>query len=684
MKRWWPWLFLVVGVFVGVAVAYQFRCPAEIVLGEQSADPFIEGFYFRERAEFGGFRWSGARARLFFYGIGNQEGTLWLRAAAPAGAATLYANGRRLGPTAIKGGQIQDYAFTLERGHLGWKGDLVATLEGATFTTPPDPRELGLQVISARFEPQPGWVFPAPAVVLGVEVVVLLLFAVARAWSGSGRLAWAISVLAVLLVGLGLARARLETAWLVRVAFWLGLGVCAGGWAVVWLMRRFHGLQAQALRLAGLFMLAALAVRLPLATTPGFVVDVQDYVVWSYKLTHYGLGSAYTVVAGLWGADYPPGLLYLFQGLGWLYQHLFAPDFLYPVTAGDPALRALTSNPALLAAPVHRTLLRMPAILADVVTGALVFAWAQRRLSLSWSLLVASMYWFNPAIVYNSALYGQTDAVHTLLVVLALALIETDRSGWGFLALALGGLTKPQALVFGPLLLVRVFQHQRWRGIVRAAAGGAVGFALLVLPMVAAGALPGLLAHFRGMIGHHAILSANAHNLWWFAMRGEAGIGDANVLFAGLSYRVVGLLLLALAYGLALVALFRCPACEGWPIAAYVGFAFFVLPTEIHENYGFAVLALLAISLTLNWRLVLLYVPISLTMTVNYALHDPNVYLLLDLSAPDAQLAGARWANAAVNVLIFVLWTGWLVWSTVTEKGSASGLSAQQGGRHSA
>ena len=134
-------------------------------------------------------------------------------------------------------------------------------------------------------------------------------------------------------------------------------------------------------------------------------------------------------MAGLWGADYPPGLLYLFQGLGWLYQHLFAPDFLYPVTAGGPALRALTTNPALLAAPIHRTLLRMPAILADLVTGALVFVLALRSLSVPRSLLVASIYWFNPAVIYNSALYGQTDAVHTLLVVIALALVETGRVG---------------------------------------------------------------------------------------------------------------------------------------------------------------------------------------------------------------------------------------------------------------
>jgi len=42
-------------------------------------------------------------------------------------------------------------------------------------------------------------------------------------------------------------------------------------------------------------------------------------------------------------------------------------------------------------------------------------------------------------------------------------------------------------------------------------------------------------------------------------------------------------------------------------------------------------------------------------------LHDPNIYTLLALSAPDAQLAAARWVNAAVNLLAFAVWTVWEV-----------------------
>jgi hypothetical protein len=658
MKNWRAWLLFLAGTLAVVALGYQFAAPIQIVVGTRSADPFIEGFSFREQAPFGSFRWSGASARFLFRGIGNQGGTLHIVAGAPGSSVVLGVNGQELASFLVSGG-VREYTFPIQRSSLGLGGDLVVTLESDTFTAPPDTRELGLQVVSASFERRPGLVFPAPLTVLWTVGVAILAIAIARAWSGSVRLAWGIGAVVAIAAGWGLAHSRLETVWLVQVVFWFALAVFLGGCGVVWLLRRFYPLQSRTLRMLGLVVLAAFAVRLPLALTPGFITDVQDYVVWSYKLAHYGLGSAYAVVGGLWVADYPPVLLYAFQGLGIVYQKLFAPDFLYPVTAGDPALRAVTSNAALLADPIHRTLLRMPAILADLIAGGVIFAVVRKSLSTGKSLLIAASYWFNPTAIYNSAFYGQTDAVHSLLVLLAFALVETMRDGWGFFALGVAGLTKPQSLVFGPLLLLRAFQRRRWRGVGLAALGGALGIAIAAAPVIAVGALPGLLAHLGGTVGHHPLVSANAHNLWWFLMHGNTWVEDTLAALGGLSYRVAGFLLLAVAYALALGSALRRPDRDVWPLAAYVGFAFYMLPTEIHENYGFAVLALLAVAIAKDRHFVWAYLVLTLTMLANHALHDPAFYALLGLPSPEVQLGTARWINATVNVLVFAGWTAW-------------------------
>ncbi len=653
-----------------ILLAYQTHRPMEIDLGLTTANPLVEGFSFREDGPGGRFRWSGGQAALFFRGIGNQAGLLHLRLHLPTDDVRLLVNGEEVAPDSLSGGTGQ-VSLAVRRDQLGLAGDLVVSLEAETFNVPPDVRKLGVQMVSATFQPQAGLVIPAPWTVFYIILDLTLLVGIARAWSGSWRIAWAVGILALFAVGWGLAFRRLETAWFVRVAFWLESFILLLAAVWIWLLRRFYPITTRTLRWLGLALLLALAVRMPLAATPGFITDVQDYVIWSYKLTRYGLGSAYEVVDGIWIADYPPVLLYMFQALGRFYQLLFAPDFLYPVSAGDPALRMVTTNAALLADPVHRTLLRVPAILADLLTGSLIFVlvWPKTTARSAW--LIAISYLFNPAIIYNSGLYGQTDAVHTLLVVLALAMLEAARSGWGFLVLAIAGLTKPQALVFGPLALFRAFQRQSWGGLAHAGAGGLIGLLVVMAPMVASGAFWGSIAQFRSTVGYHPILSANAHNLWWLVMGGRIGIEDTTLLFGGVSYRSVGLLLLAAAYALALAGMLKRPSSDCWMAAAYVGFAFFVLPTQIHENHGFAVLALLTVAMATQRPAIGLLLILSLTSVANYALHDPQVFRWLRLSAPDVQLAGWKLLNSAINVLVFAAWTTWQVAALVRKQGAA-------------
>jgi hypothetical protein len=651
-------LFLSLALLV-ITLAYQSKAPIQIAVGERSADPFVEGFSFRERAPFGTFRWSSAQARLHLSRIGNQDGVLSITFGAPQGNVLLWANGHSLTPQPIGSAEVQDYVFPVERSWLGAAGTLVLALESETFTAPPDTRQLGAQVVSLSFEPRGGWVWPSPITSIYILLAAIVYLAIVHRWTGSRWAAYAAGVLVVSASAWGLWHTRLEAAWLIEVAFWFGLALFASGWLVAWLLHRLWALSRQEMRLVGLFCLAAFVVRMPFAVQPGYITDVQDFVVWSYKLTHYGLASTYVLTEGLWNPNYPPVLLYTFQALGAAYQKLFAPDFLYPVTAGDPALRATTTNAALLADPIHRTLLRMPSIVADLLTGALIFAIVRSKVTAKKAWLIAASYWFNPVVLYNSAIWGLVDATYTLFVVLAIALVEIEHAGWAFFALAIGGLTKPQAFVVGPLLLLCVFQRQRWRGLVGAALGGVLGLAVVMAPMIAAGAFPGMIARFGDWVGDYPELSLNAHNLWWFVKHGSIAIEDTVTAFAGLSYRTVSFVLFALVYGLVLVRTWKRPARSMWPLAAYISFAFFFVLTEMHENYDFAVLALLAAAITTEGYAIGMYVALSVTTVVNYATHDPDVFARLGLSAPDAQLANLRWANAVANTLIFAMWTIW-------------------------
>ncbi len=651
---------------VVLTLAYQFPAFASIDVGSGTDTPFIHGFSFRENLPDGSnIRWSGAHAEILFPGLGAQEGTLTLRLAAPRptnpARVQVWANGHKL-EDIQPGSAFQEFKFWIDRKIFDVSGNLLVTLQSDIFTQPPDTRELGLQIDFARFQWGDGLVVPYPDI-LYLVALVLLAFIVARAWSGNVRVAIVSSALTMLLLAWGVAAARVQTMWLAAPLFWFGLLLFAGALALAHLLQRWDPeLAPTTLRALFAAMAFAFAVRMIWATGPGFIVDVQDYVVWSYKTATYGLGTAYTAIDGLWIADQSPGIVYLLHVLGLIYRTVFSPDFLYPGIAGDPSLRALTTNPAMLADPVQRTLLRMPSLFADVIAGALIFTVARDKLSARGAWLVALGYWFNPAVLWNGAYWGQMDAVHSLLVLSAFLLLDTKHIGASFFVLGLGALTKPQAAIFGPLLLLWAYREGNWRGVVRATLAGAFGAGLMLAPMLLLGSLDGMLAYFADTVGHHPILSANAHNLWWFLQAGQIDVPDTKQIISGgpVTFRLFSLMLFG-AFYLATLARARISRrTDYFAFGASVAFAFFMLPTEIHENYGYALLPLLAVAMTRDRNWLAFYIVVTVTMVINYALSDPPLFARFGIDDPVTELAALRFLNSAANVVLFVAWSSYL------------------------
>jgi len=316
-------------------------------------------------------------------------------------------------------------------------------------------------------------------------------------------------------------------------------------------------------------------------------------------------------------------------------------------------------------------------LLADVLTGALIFTAARKYVS-EWGAWLAGLaFWLNPAVIWNGAYWGQTDALHALLVLVSfLLIIFPRRVGWAFFLLGVAAFVKPQATIFFPLLLLAAYKTgaigledtprpslAALKPVAWALLWGAVGAALVLAPVVLTGGTQGLLAYFGDTVGHHPILSANAHNVWWFIYHDDIEIPDTAEVIPGmpLSFRAFSILAFGVFYLFALFKGWRAPLEGFLALGAFIAFAFFMLPTEIHENYGYALLPLLAVAMTRDRILIAFYVVVSLTMTLNYALHDPPLYDVLGLSDPHAQLAAPRRLNAALNTLLLAGWTLYLL-----------------------
>ncbi len=670
-------ILLVAAALLTTTLVYQVPNTARIDVGSGNDTPFAQGFSFRENLPDGNdARWSAGQGEIRFWGVGAQDGLLKLRVLAPE-------QNRAAGIQILVNGQSRDtfqpasgwneITLPLARDDIGWRGDLIVKIVSATFTAPPDTRKLGVQVDDAQFSGGGAPIFPPLRVLIFAPLLTLLAFTIGAVWSGARWGGWLAASVTLLACALGLTTARVAAAYFMAPLFFAALFSFGGARAFGAGLRRLTNvlpapaLSNRALRLLFLGMSAALAFRLIFASSPGFIIDTQDYVVWSYKTVTYGLGAMYASFDGLWLSDQSPGLNYILHAMGLLYRDIFAPDFLYPAVAGAPALRGLSDNPAFLADPTQRLLLRLPMLLADALTGALIFCVARKYVADQFAWLCALAYWFNPAVLWNGTFWGQMDALHALLVLVSFLLIVfARRIGWAFFILGIAAFTKPQAMIFGPLLLLAAYKSfgvfgnaKAFKGIARAFLFGALGAGLILLPVALTGGAQGLFAYFGDTVGHHPILTANAHNLWWFLYPDKIDLQDTMALWPGapLSFRAFSLLLFGAFYALALWRAWRAPLEEFFELGAFVAFAFFMLPTEIHENYGYALLPLLATAMTRVKRLLAFYIAISATMTLNYALHDPTLFERFQLREPYTQWALPRWGNALFNLVIFGVWS---------------------------
>jgi Gpi18-like mannosyltransferase len=342
----------------------------------------------------------------------------------------------------------------------------------------------------------------------------------------------------------------------------------------------------------------SLAVRVLLFPLKGYSIDTNDFISWFSTAASQGIRPFYSV-AGF--VDYPPFNVYIFWAFGSL-------------------ANALNLNMA--------TMVKVVPNLFDLATASLIFFFVRKQASFKTALLSTALYAFNPAVIYNTAVWGQFDAVYTFFLVLSVMMALKSKPVPAAVVFALGLLTKPQGIALLPLVILLIYKKNGFKNLLFSALAFGATVLVVVLPFEGVGNPLTFLSNiYFGAYGGYTFASMFAFNLWGLLL-------GMWVPDGGLS--IVGWALFGTFAAFTLYVLNKRFKVSGDFLAIFAAFmllfSFFMLPTRIHERYMFPAISMLALMFPLLKRTRLLYVALTGTLLVNQA----YVLYWLNVSYPNA------------------------------------------------
>jgi dolichyl-phosphate-mannose--protein O-mannosyl transferase len=322
-----------------------------------------------------------------------------------------------------------------------------------------------------------------------------------------------------------------------------------------------------------LLLFAGLILRLLLSPFGTLELDMNTFIAWSRSLVQNGPQNFYNS----W-SDYLPGYAYILWLLGSVNQFISS-----------------------------TVLYKFPAIIADLITGLLIYKIVREIKSPKIALLATAIYIFNPAILANSALWGQVDSI-TAMFALSSVYFASKKPMLSAILLSVGTMVKPQAaLALIPVLFIAGREKWKLTKLIKYALVGLAVFILGFLPFYSGGGLVDfVVARLNQTLNQYPYTSVNAFNLW-----GLTGFWQPDTW-----QNVIGWLLTILLSVFFAIKLLKIKSGE-YLLLAWVLLIGFLFMTRLHERHMLPVLAPLAVGVGLYPSLIFTYLILSFTYVLN-------------------------------------------------------------------
>ncbi len=316
----------------------------------------------------------------------------------------------------------------------------------------------------------------------------------------------------------------------------------------------------------------------------GHGTDINCFKAWSDMVYSDGFGAFYTSDSF---TDYPPGYMYILYVVGWL--------------------RSVFGNSGLL--------VKLPAMLADVTLGALVYTASRKRFGEKTSLLLSGFLLFSPVLIVNSALWGQVDIIYTFILVLCLWCMCRKRMILTYFLFAVAFFVKPQALIFTPVILCGIWENvikdYNSKKLLINVVSGLCAIALVILLSVPFG-ISETFSQYAVTLASYPYATVNAFNIY-----GALGLNWAELTPV---ISVVGWVGIVAITAYVFYEYFK--GNRNWfMLAGVLAFGTYMLSAKMHERYAFpaVIFFLLAFILKPQKKTMGIFILTSLSQFINTA-----------------------------------------------------------------
>lgn len=313
-----------------------------------------------------------------------------------------------------------------------------------------------------------------------------------------------------------------------------------------------------------ILLMLGISVRLVLSQLPGFKFDVDSWFVWAIKLNHFNFSAFYK---GEFFSDYTPGYLYILALLGFLKNLFDMPQNLFYF------------------------ILKIPPIIFELLIALVVYKQVAKFSTKKVALIALSLVIFNPALIFNSSIWGQIDSVLTFFMLITVIALTNKKLVLSSIFFGLAILIKPQALALSPLFIIFLLNKFKIANFIKLLLPFFLIMFALSLPFFSHDTLIDLAKHIQNTANEYPYTSINAYNFW-----GIFGFWSTDQdLFQYLTFQKIGLMLYGLAWFLTAIIYFK-KKISFLTLASLATLYFYFLPTRVHERYLYPAMVFLVLT----------------------------------------------------------------------------------------